>query len=95
MDACHPVAGSAPDDATCYGLDSDCDGTTDEDYIPTATTCGVGEYSGNTCQLECQAGAEVNTCDPLFGAGPDDATCDGLDNDCDGTADEDHSPIHI
>lgn len=54
----------------CDGLDTDCDGAVDEDFIPQATTCGVGECSGNTGQLQCQAGALVDTCDPLAGATP-------------------------
>jgi hypothetical protein len=31
----------------------------------------------------------VDNCDPLLGALADTATCDGLDNDCDGSTDED------
>ena len=56
------------DDVTCDGLDDDCDGVADEDYVPTATTCGVGACTGNAGQLECQAGSLVDTWDPLAGA---------------------------
>jgi hypothetical protein len=92
VDTCTPGPQNEPTDVTCDGLDGDCDGSIDEDYVITPTTCGVGECAGNTGQLECQSGAEVDTCDPLAGAtpeGPDgDPTCtDTLDNDCDGTTD--------
>ncbi len=77
----------AGDDSDCNGIDDDCDGGVDEDYVITATTCGVGACSGNTGQFECQSGTEVNTCDPLAGALPE--VCDSsLDDDCDGTVDE-------
>ena len=73
-------------DAVCNGEDNDCDGSTDEDYVTTPTTCGVGECAGNTGQVECQAGSEVDTCDPF--EGEVDEFCDGLDNDCDGLTDD-------
>jgi hypothetical protein len=84
----HPGA----DDAVCNNVDNDCDGSIDEDYMPVPTTCGVGECSGNSGQLECQAGVEVDTCDPLGGAAANDSTCDGIDDDCNGEVDEDYAP---
>ena len=90
-DSCEAGTG-ASDDTTCDGVDDDCDGTADEDYASTPTTCGVGECTGNTGQLECAAGSEIDTCDPLAGAVADDQ-CDGLDNDCDGAADDEYIPI--
>ena len=52
------------------------------------TTCGVGECAGNTGIETCDAnGAWINdTCDPLAGATAE--VCDGLDNDCNGSADD-------
>ena len=43
----------------------------DDDYVPTPTTCGVGECEGNAGQLDCQSGSEVDTCDPLEAAAAD------------------------
>ena len=49
------------DDTDCDGLDNDCDGTADDGYVPTATTCGVGECA-STGQLTCVGGAEQDSC---------------------------------
>ena len=80
----------AADDATCDGIDDDCDGAADEDYAPEATTCGVGACGaagvtscvGGNVQDSCTAGAPA----------ADHATCDGIDDDCDGAAEEDYAP---
>ncbi len=85
-DTVHPSA----DDSNCDGIDNDCDGSADEDYVPTQTSCGTGACNNNTGQLECQSGSLIDTCDPFAGAAPDDATCDGMDDDCDGFDDEDY-----
>ena len=76
----------------CNGDDDDCDGATDEDAagnpLTQATTCGVGECSDNEGIETCSGGAfGGDTCDPLAGAIPE--TCNGNDDDCDGSTDED------
>jgi parallel beta-helix repeat protein len=80
---CNDTTGDNPD--ICDGFDNDCDGQTDEDYTPTATTCGTGACASSG-QLQCINGAEVNTCTP---GQPSPELCDGVDNDCDGQTDED------
>lgn len=64
----------------CDGLDNDCDGTTDEDFVSAdcSSTCGVGA-------TECQNGSFV--CTATMTAMPED--CNSFDDDCDGVIDED------
>jgi hypothetical protein len=74
------------DDETCDAVDDDCDGSYDEDYDSTGTTCGHGECAGNVGAMTCVEGEVVDTCDPFQGAVEE--ICDGLDNDCDRYTDE-------
>jgi hypothetical protein len=80
-------AGSpGPSDASCDGIDQDCDGTADEDYVATPTACGEGVCSA-AGELACDGGQLVDTCRLGEPSGVDD-DCDGLDDDCDGETDE-------
>jgi RHS repeat-associated protein len=90
-DSCTPGAPAA-NDATCNAIDDDCDGSQDEDYAVTATSCGLGvcQASGS---LTCVAGAEVDSCAPGAPTSPLDSTCNGLDDDCDGPADEEYLSV--
>jgi hypothetical protein len=71
-------------ETVCNDVDDDCDGQVDEDFTPTATSCGVGECS-STGQTTCVGGVEGDTCTP---GTPSAELCDNLDNDCDGVVDD-------
>ena len=75
------------DDATCDGLDQDCDGQTDEDAQdkPCPLATGVCTVTAERCEE-----GQWTACDYGPAYTPElDATCDGLDEDCDGQTDED------
>ncbi len=74
-------------DDNCDGIDDDCDGSVDEDYVSQSTSCGVGAC-GATGSTSCVAGTVQDSCSPGSPAA-DDSTCDGIDDDCDGSVDED------
>ena len=74
----------------CDGLDNDCDGTTDENHVVQNTSCGAG-VCASTGQRICSNGGVVDTCTAGTPAASD-ATCDFLDDDCDGQTDEDYVP---
>jgi hypothetical protein len=87
VDACVP---SGSDDPTCDGIDDDCDGDIDDDYVAPTTSCGEGACA-TTGTLTCANGSTVDTC-MAGSSADDDSTCDGVDDDCDGSIDEDYTP---
>ena len=83
----------------CDGLDNDCDGRTDEDFAATLyddggrpRTCeaGVGRCR-QTAAVRCSDDGLTTYCPAEAMAAPaeNDATCDEVDDDCDGMVDED------
>ena len=77
----------------CDGLDNDCDGQTDEGFG--LVESGVTRALGDVCGTSGCAGARVVCTSDGAGAicssdlGPDTELCDGVDNDCDDSTDED------
>ena len=76
------VPGSDTAEMACNGIDNDCDGLTDEDFVP--TPCGEG-----VCRRDgiCFRG-EVR-CVPRTPPVAADTICNHEDDDCDGETDED------
>jgi len=71
-------------EASCNGIDDDCDEAIDEDYSNIQTSCGIGVCSA-TGQMVCNAGLESNTCNA--GTPTTEVCGNGLDEDCNGVAD--------
>jgi hypothetical protein len=88
MEDCTPGA-PTDDDASCDGVDDDCDGVADEDYEPNPTSCGIGACAASGA-LTCVDGASVDTCTP---GAPGAEACNALDDDCDGLTDEDDDDL--
>ncbi len=76
-------------DAVCDGVDNNCNGTPDDGYVPTQTTCGVGACSAAGTS-SCVGGVIVDTCTP---GTPSTEVCDGIDNDCNGVVDDGIAPV--
>jgi cysteine-rich repeat protein len=76
--ACTPAA------EECDGRDNDCDGAIDEDVAP--MPCGNAMPPCRQGKKTCQNGAWSTEC--VGEVGPMPEVCDGIDNDCSGSADE-------
>ncbi|MDP3297140.1 MAG: DUF1566 domain-containing protein [Thermodesulfovibrionia bacterium] len=81
----NPAINPGAADSNCNGIDDNCNGTADENYVPTNTTCGIGACQSSGL-LICQNGSTVDTC---IAGSPTAETCNNLDDNCNGSVDED------
>ncbi len=82
------MAGLLPIPELCNGADDDCDGETDEDFTAFGTPCTVGlGQCAATGTYECSIDGSSLNCTAVAGV-PMLELCDGIDNNCDGFADE-------
>jgi hypothetical protein len=70
----------------CNGRDDDCDGATDEGLTPPANFCNPNGVCAGTAATCSGAGGWVCNYPSTFES--TETRCDGLDNDCDGVANE-------
>ncbi len=81
--ACAPGTPTGIAESVCNGVDDDCDGTDDEDYVSQVTNCGVGACA-TTGSTSCVSGGVVDSCTPGTSTAE---VCNGIDDDCDGDID--------
>ncbi len=93
---CDPsmVPGWEEVEVSCDWVDNDCDGVTDlglDDISEEGAGCNdIGVCSQPGVTASCVQGKYACWYDNVAGYdGPEEVTCDGLDNDCDGLVDED------
>ena len=77
---CNPFQGVGAE--ICDGLDNNCNSLVDDGMGTTSCGLGLCQHSVDNC-----VDAQPQECDPMAGAVGE--ICDGLDNDCDGVADND------
>jgi hypothetical protein len=85
---CNATSGT-PGAEVCDGRDNDCDGITDEGFdVGAACANGVGECRRTGVRV-CTGDGSAAVCGAVAGA-PVAEVCDGRDNDCDSSTDEEN-----
>jgi len=83
-------------ETTCDSLDNDCNGTIDDPF-PVGTSCTNGELGLclRTGTLQCNMAGDGVVCNAPASGGGTSETCNGVDDDCDGSIDEGMTPATI
>lgn len=89
VDTCSPGPPLSSDDTTCDNVDDDCSGTVDEDYIPDNSCFLPGACTAGNTPSSC-VGGSVIPCSPGSPSGTPETVCNGVDDDCDSSTDEDY-----
>jgi len=77
----------------CDGRDNDCDGEWDEDFSDLLLPCSAGQgICARPGAWVCNADGSGLVCNATPGSGTDEF-CNGLDDDCDGSTDEDFAGL--
>ncbi len=71
-------------DAACNGVDGDCDGFTDDDYVSDTSCYLPGACAAENIASTCVAGVETSCSTGT----PAAETCNNMDDNCDGSTDE-------
>jgi hypothetical protein len=92
-DVCqYPSDHQETQETSCDGVDEDCDGRVDEAFPTLGDACSLGVGACSTAgELECNGAGTGVVCVIGTPNEPEDEICDGIDNDCDGLADEPES----
>ncbi len=81
--------GYEPFEMSCDGKDNDCDGETDESVSAAGdNACLAVGVCATSVAVTCSKGLPLCDYEAVAGYEASELTCDGKDNDCDGTTDE-------
>lgn len=76
-----------PEAESCDGVDNDCNGQTDEGNPEGGGSCNTGMFGVCSAGTEACVGGDI-ICEQNVAAAPDETCGNGLDDDCNGAADD-------